>query len=371
MHPATVEFFKSNIPDIEFMDLSLVPYPAHHRWLAPPDSAAAFNGFKVKVFALYAAPYQEVLLVDSDSMSLMDPNVLFEHKDYKRHGNMFWPDRWCTPVPLFGLLGIDDGNGERAQADSGQLLFDRERYGRVLEWLLFLNTHDEFAYRYAHGDKDTFKAAFHFAGVGSAYFQVAQPLSVALAPGFLYPVPRGFIQHHPNGSLAFVHRTSKAKYTAHDGSDRAFSFVLLQPSCHWSERHWHLFTPLGSVRGRHVIHASKCNYTLYHPQVAEPNCRKRKAMSDQEQPPVLEVVEGSFVKSAQAAADASHAMFHSHVQRNQDVYPRHRLSVTCTVVFVFFAVLTGGAGSLLIWLRCFRARRQPIMAGAALKILKV
>ena len=36
------------------------------------------------------------------------------------------------------------------QTDSGQLLFDRERHHDVLEWLLFLNTHEEFTYRYAY-----------------------------------------------------------------------------------------------------------------------------------------------------------------------------------------------------------------------------
>ena len=42
----------------------------------------------------------------------------------------------------------------------------------VLEWLLFLNTHDEFTFYYSYGDKDTFRAAFMLAGKGDQYNQV-------------------------------------------------------------------------------------------------------------------------------------------------------------------------------------------------------
>lgn len=43
----------------------------------------------------------------------------------------------------------------------------------VLEWVLFLNTHDEFTYYYAYGDKDTFQAAFLLAGKSDTYYQAS------------------------------------------------------------------------------------------------------------------------------------------------------------------------------------------------------
>eukprot|EP00890_Picochlorum_soloecismus_P000501 jgi/Picsp_1/1451/NSC_04930-R1_hypothetical protein CHLNCDRAFT_139528 [Chlorella variabilis] len=250
-------YFEAKIPDVQFLDLAESEYPVHHRLLSPPDPLMSFNGFKVKVFALYAAPYRQVLLMDSDSMALADPTPLFDHEEFKKHGNVFWPDRWCRPVKLFSLLGMDAGQEEQgAQTDSGQFLFDRYKHSKVLDWLLFLNTHDEFTYRYAHGDKDTYKAAFYLASKMNSFYQVPQPLSVGLEPafGFVFSqrvVPRGFIQHHPDdGSAAFVHRTSKAKYATNSGtkSDRRFSHILLQPSCSWNQRFWHFFTPMiGSV----------------------------------------------------------------------------------------------------------------------------
>jgi len=255
-------YFKAKIPDVQFLDLAKSEYPVHHRLLSPSgisirDPLMSFNGFKVKVFALYAAPYREVLLMDSDSMALVDPTPLFDHQEFKKYGNMFWPDRWCKPVKLFSLLGMDAGEEEQGpQTDSGQFLFDRHKHGKVLDWLLFLNTHDEFTYRYAHGDKDTYKAAFYLASKMDSFYQVPQPLSVGLEPafGFLFGqrvVPRGFIQHHPDdNSAAFVHRTSKAKYSTNAGknSHRHFSHILLQPSCSWNQRFWHFFTPMiGSI----------------------------------------------------------------------------------------------------------------------------
>lgn len=44
----------------------------------------------------------------------------------------------------------------------------------VLDWLLFLNTHDEFTYHYAYGDKDTFRAAFALAGKAEGYYLVGR-----------------------------------------------------------------------------------------------------------------------------------------------------------------------------------------------------
>lgn len=364
-----MEYFKSHISGLNFLDLSAVQYPAHHRWLSPPDSSASFNGFKVKVFALYAAPYEEVLLIDSDSMPLMDPTLFFEQQAYLQHGNLFWPDRWCTAVRLFGHLGMDDGGGKLPQADSGQLFIDRKRYAAVLEWLLFLNTHDEFTYRYAHGDKDTFRAAFHMAGHGASYFQVPQPLSVALAPGLIYPTPRGFVQHHPNGSLAFVHRTSKAKYSSRELGGRAFSYLLLQPDCHWSERHWHFFTPMASVRRSRVVPSNKCNYSLYDPTAALQSCKGRPRHTSQ--PPVLEVAAGSYVGQAQAAADESHAAFMEYVQTYAGEQRRQQGWPPLAVFAFVFAVIIALGGSVAVLLRCCRPLRQATMAGTIPKTLKV
>lgn len=247
------KLFEKHIGGVSFLDLSTVQYPKHHRMLHIQNTVPSkYYGFKVKVFALYAAPYRQVLLMDSDSMALQNPEDLFEADAFVKHGNMFWPDRWCTRVEIFDKISslVDDVEAADTamdpQTDSGQLLFDRERHHDVLEWLLFLNTHEEFTYRYAYGDKDTYKAAFLLSEKGDEYYQVEQRLSVGLRSFlFLKNNPQGFIQHHPHdNSLLFIHRTSKAKYAVGDEERRNFDYILMQPSCEWNQKYWHFFRPM-------------------------------------------------------------------------------------------------------------------------------
>lgn len=50
---------------------------------------------------------------------------------------------------------------------------------------------------------------------------------------------RGFLQAHPNGSAAFLHRVSASKFDLADDNPRLSSHVAL-PSCHYFEqRGWH------------------------------------------------------------------------------------------------------------------------------------
>lgn len=55
-------FFRQHLPGVEFVDASALPYPPHHRALEPGrrPRGGGFRGWKVKVFAIYAAPFQEV-----------------------------------------------------------------------------------------------------------------------------------------------------------------------------------------------------------------------------------------------------------------------------------------------------------------------
>ena len=268
---AVRERFAARFSDVSFMDLSAengaFEYPAHQRGI--DNDNTAYFGFKAKVLALYAAPYRHVLLLDSDSVPLVDPARLFASKTYVEHGNVFWPDRWCEPVPLFdelSLLAKTDARSLQSlqslrsfrQTDSGQVLFDRARYRDVLEYLLFLNAHDEYTYRLAYGDKDTYEAAFLLAGRRGEFYQVKTGPSVGLSAR---NKPLGFLQESIEGmmmngkgkirndvdkskskskNLAFVHRTSEAKRS----SLGEMKWVLWHTDCHWNELNWQFFRPI-------------------------------------------------------------------------------------------------------------------------------
>ena len=336
--PAVQARFVARFRDTSFMDLSTdIVYPEYQ--MRVDNDNTRYFGFKAKVLALYAAPYDHTLLLDSDSVPLVDPALLFESAAYEKHGNVFWPDRWCEPVELFGELGLglgarrwaDDGDDRdedgddtrkdmsstnettnetntkkkkerkkekekekerkiekknnrkdvtqtqglevdlrgKRQTDSGQVLFDRRRYADVLEYLLFLNAHDEYTYERAYGDKDTYEAAFFLAGKWASFYQVDVGVSVGLGGN---GAPMGFLQGMPGPSTArdddddddegsrrrtsivFVHRTSEAKRSKLGGAG-GVQWVMWETTCEWNEKYWHFFRPLrwygsgGSGRG--------------------------------------------------------------------------------------------------------------------------
>jgi hypothetical protein len=61
-----------------------------------------------KVAALLHCSFSEVLLLDSDNLPLINPEVHFKDPLYAAAGNLFWPDFWSDWVhpgvwPFLGL----------------------------------------------------------------------------------------------------------------------------------------------------------------------------------------------------------------------------------------------------------------------------
>ncbi|GAB4818335.1 hypothetical protein N2152v2_005381 [Parachlorella kessleri] len=300
----TQRFFEAHISNIQVVDGATLPYPQHMRPLFLPGVPASHSGWKIKIAALYGAPFKEVLVLDSDCMPLVDPLPLFDIPAYHQAGNLFWPDRYCmsqwvdilTPQQLYHSLGMPALPGDMYATDSGQFLFSREQHPDVLEWLLFLNVHDEFTYHYAYGDKDTFRAAFFLAGKLDSFQQDKW-------------TGRGFLHHHPdNEGLLFLHRTSSNKYLYKPGAEEAHatSHLLLQPTCKWNRNHWYYsdapqLDKLQGSRRLPVIGPSNCTYGLLDLAAARGQCALggRKDLA----PPILEVAPSSHLSTAQAAAD--------------------------------------------------------------------
>lgn len=227
----TRAFFATTFDDVQFLDLEQVAYPDHHVPLDSGDNRREL-GYKLKIYSIFVAPFKELIFLDADSVPLQNPEALFDTKTYAEHGNIFWNDFWDEPVPLWELLHLGTADPWRAttnyplEAESGQVVLDRVRYWRVLEWVLFLNTHDSLTYMYSMGDKDTFRVAFALAGDSASYN--ASPLAPALPlvdlgeDGEERTDPRvryrclGMLQVHPeNGEPFFHHRTADAKLQVH------------------------------------------------------------------------------------------------------------------------------------------------------------
>ena len=54
------------------------------------------KNFNLKVAAWVNTRFEEFIALDSDVLPVRDPTYLFETDEYKRTGQIFWPDWWKT-----------------------------------------------------------------------------------------------------------------------------------------------------------------------------------------------------------------------------------------------------------------------------------
>lgn len=102
--------------------------PAHH-------NPTQFQGFGLKILALYLCSFKHVLVLDSDNLPLISPDVLFNNPVMQKSGNLFFPDYWQReghePVKAVAYYAFDltppwekDRQAYMA-TESGQILLDR------------------------------------------------------------------------------------------------------------------------------------------------------------------------------------------------------------------------------------------------------
>ena len=106
----------------------------------------------LKVFAILACSFDEVLLLDGDNIPIADLAPLFESDEFRKTGAMFWPDFWRAderfsigtgPIPTdaSALRMIFSGYKEEenlATVESGQLLVDKHKGWSALLLSLYL-----------------------------------------------------------------------------------------------------------------------------------------------------------------------------------------------------------------------------------------
>ena len=191
------------------------------------DGPYGLGRFALKVVALLAASFEEVLLLDTDNLPLADPEFIFDDPGYAAAGNVLWPDFWFpTPAPdwfLVAGLEAEEGAGEGAPAgrttESGQLVFDKRRHWAALQFVFFLNAGDVY-YKLlsdymGQGDKETFAAGLRLAGgaVNLLRPEVAAAgrfqRSCQLWAGFTACSEEfggsAMLQHAPDGAPLFLH----------------------------------------------------------------------------------------------------------------------------------------------------------------------
>ena len=72
------------------------------------ESNVGFRKFQLKPYALLFTDLEEVMIIDADNTPIKDPAFLFDDKEYRKVGSLFWPDYWKTHPenPIWQLTGI-------------------------------------------------------------------------------------------------------------------------------------------------------------------------------------------------------------------------------------------------------------------------
>ncbi|KAJ1558208.1 hypothetical protein HK096_002968, partial [Nowakowskiella sp. JEL0078] len=132
------------------------------------------QGWHVKPYTMLASSFKEIIFIDSDSLFLQNPEILFDMKGYKNTGTVFFHDRTSTEWGRLGPLDwfegwmkdlSEVGRNTRYhkrqtihEMESGVIAFDKERTYFHILGSCWMNTKQnrEPATNNIHGDKETF-----------------------------------------------------------------------------------------------------------------------------------------------------------------------------------------------------------------------
>lgn len=174
--------------------------------------------YQLKAVALLLSSFSEVLLLDSDSIPLVEPNKnIFEAEPYLSHGLITWPDFWgATESPRFwdiaGLSHFPE-NLPPASSESGQLVINKESH---LASLLLATYYNMFGPKIFYpllsqgalgqGDKETFMAAA--VALNEMHYRVkTPPMSVGRYDGEMQK-GTAIVQYLPLDDLAQSQKSS-------------------------------------------------------------------------------------------------------------------------------------------------------------------
>lgn len=176
------------------------------------------HGWELKAFALLHCPFEQVLLLDADSMPVVNPEFLFSSPEFEATGAVFWPDYWkFTPDDSVWKV-FEVAPRDESQFESGQIVLDRKRSWAALNLSMHYNEHSDFYYSHIHGDKDTFHMAWH--RLEQKYAMPAREIESLDAT---------MCQHDFQGKRLFQHRNMD-KWNL-DGSNRSVSDFWFEEQC--------------------------------------------------------------------------------------------------------------------------------------------
>ncbi len=166
----------------------------------------SIQSFEVKIHAILASQFQEVLLLDADNVPLQDPSFLFDAPAYTDTGALFWPDMQVLNKehPIFSILELEPL--ETRCQESGQIVLDKERCWEPLQLCLHLNQESSYYYKILLGDKDTFFLSWMTLDYPFTMIDTLPGLAKKskIRNGFI-----AFLQRDTDGTPLFCHSVNK------------------------------------------------------------------------------------------------------------------------------------------------------------------
>jgi len=162
--------------------------------------------YQLKSLALLFSSFREVLLLDSDSIPVINPEELFSTEPFVSTGFVGWPDFWVsTEAPVFyKIAGLDRFPKALpvASSEAGQLLVNKEKHIRSLILAAYYNIWGPQYYypllsqgALGQGDKNTFETAAIV--LDAPYYRVKTPVrSLGRHSGTEFK-GSGMVQFHP------------------------------------------------------------------------------------------------------------------------------------------------------------------------------
>lgn len=154
------------------------------------------GGWQSKFFAVLQSSFQNVLYVDSDSFSIIDPSFLFNCEEFKKYGLIMWYDgfEWKNYTGWFGknIQGLYDAfpsikfNTPRT-FETGQLIINKNTHYKALCYTVEFNRWWHITYPWSLGDKESLYIGVEMCS--SPYFAV---------PRFLEIKDHAFIHYAPD-----------------------------------------------------------------------------------------------------------------------------------------------------------------------------
>jgi len=168
--------------------------------------------YSLKTVALINARFEEIIMLDSDNIPVIDPAKLFESETYKEYGSVFWPDIARTRInnPIWAITNTPCQSVTEWELESGQLMVNKKKFFYHLQlaaWFIddVEGSTDGYFKSLMLGDKDTFRWAWH-----ALQTKYGTPDRWITSVGTLnddYFCGHSFAQHHPDkdGDIAFLH----------------------------------------------------------------------------------------------------------------------------------------------------------------------